>query len=148
MSLLLLQRENGDFDAAVKANRLGLDERAGAAAQSLLFMDISKTVPIAASETHIAYIDMHGKVHADGNNAYTQCDVEQWQGVVSLCASEQNTYGLKYDGTVVAAGSNAFSQCEVSSWTDIISLCACSNAVFGLKDDGTVHFCRPVRGLV
>ena len=142
--LALIAAENGDLQrCCLKQTDWRWTKEQGRAAQSLLFMDISKTVPIAASETHIAYIDINGIVHADGDNTHSQCDVEQWQGVVSLCVSEQNTYGLKYDGTVVAAGSNAFSQCEVGSWTGIVSLCASVNAVFGLKNDGTIVFAGP-----
>lgn len=79
-------------------------------------------------------------MHADGSNSHGQCNVDDWQDVVSLCLSELNTYGLKYDGTVLAAGSNAFSQCDVSSWNNIISLAASDNAVFGLTTNGKVVY--------
>lgn len=138
--IAIASAKSGDFNAVIKANNLNIDDRAIAAAKAFLIIPLEKTIPLAASETHIAYIDLDGKVHADGSNAHTQCDVENWEGVVSLCLSELNTYGLKYDGTVLATGSNAFGQCDVSSWENIVSLAASDNAVFGLTTEGNVVF--------
>ncbi len=144
--LTLIAAERGDFNAVIKANMLSFDERAAAAADMLLIMPKSSTVPIAASETHIAYIDKGGIVHADGSNSHGQCDVSSWHGVVSLCASGLNTFGLRYDGTVIAVGSDAFSQCDVSSWTDIVSVVSTDNAVFGLTSEGSVVFAGGIEG--
>lgn len=44
----------GDFSSAIKASNLNLDDRSRSAAEALLIMPIDKTVPLAASETHIA----------------------------------------------------------------------------------------------
>lgn len=134
------EAQTGDFSAVIKASNLNLDNRARSAAEAFLIMPLEKTIPLAASETHIAYIDRNGEVHANGSNSHGQCNVEDWQGVVSLCLSELNTYGLRYDGIVLAAGSNAFGQCDVSSWNNIVSLAASDNAVFGLTDDGKVVY--------
>lgn len=132
--------QSGDFNAVIKANYLNLDDRATAAAKAFLIMPLEKTIPLAASGTHIAYIDLDGKVHADGSNTHRQCEVENWEGVVSLCLSELNTYGLKYDGTLLATGSNAFGQCDVSSWQNIVTLASSDNAVFGLTAEGKVVY--------
>ena len=138
--------QSGDFSAVIKANNLNVDDRAIAAAKAFLIMPLEKTVPIAASTTHIAYITLDGSVHADGSNSHTQCDVDGWEGVVSLCLSELNTYGLRYDGTVLATGSNTFGQCDVSSWQNIVALAATDNAVFGLTSEGRVLYTGGVNG--
>lgn len=132
--------QTGDFSAVIKASNLNLDDRARSAAEAFLIMPLDKTIPLAASETHIAYIDSNGKIHADGSNSHGQSNVQDWQGVVSLCLSELNTYGLRYDGTVLATGSNAFGQCDASSWNNIVSLATSDNAVFGLTTDGKVVY--------
>jgi hypothetical protein len=57
-----------------------------------------------------------GTVVAVGNNAYGQCDVEDWTDIVAIAAGKSHTVGLKSDGTVVAVGNNEYGQCDVDNW--------------------------------
>ena len=52
----------------------------------------------------IAGLKSDGTVVATGYNEYGQCDVSEWQNVVSISVGAGYTIGLKADGTVVAAG--------------------------------------------
>ncbi len=139
--LIIIGAANGeDYAQVVKANNLSYDERASQVVSEMLCMPACQTKTLDASETHIVYLSTDGKVYADGSNSHGQCNVSDWQGVISLCASELNSYALLCDRTVVATGSNVFGQCEVSDWKDIVSICASDTAVFGLTKDGKVLY--------
>ena len=79
-----------------------------------------------------------GTVVATGNNAYGQCNVSSWKGIVAVACSDNHTVGLRLDGTVVATGNNRFGQCNVSSWQDIVAVACDSSYTVGLRSDGTV----------
>ena len=77
-------------------------------------------------------------VVATGANDYGQCDVSDWNDIVSISIFNMYTVGLKSDGTVVATGANGYGQCDVSDWNDIVYISTGINYTVGLKSDGTV----------
>jgi len=73
-----------------------------------------------------------------GDNAYRQCDVGSWTGIIQVAAGLYHTVGVKTDGTVVAVGDNAYRQCDVGSWTGIVKVAAGTYHTVGVKTDGTL----------
>ena len=79
-----------------------------------------------------------GTVVAVGNNDFGQCNVEEWNDIVTVSSGNSHTVGLKSDGTVVAVGNNDDGQCNVESWRGIVAVSAGGWHTVGLKSDGTV----------
>ena len=80
------------------------------------------------------------EVIAVGNNAYGNCNVDDWEDIIAIDAAYEDGFsvGLKSDGTVIATGTNEYGQCDTSEWTDVIAINASNNRTIGLKKDGTV----------
>ncbi|AGA58083.1 hypothetical protein Theco_1961 [Thermobacillus composti KWC4] len=74
---------------------------------------------LAAGRRHTVGLREDGTVVAAGNNAYGQCNVDEWRDIVAIAAGCAHTVALRADGTVVAAGSNEYGQCDVSGWSGI-----------------------------
>ena len=55
-----------------------------------------------------------GRVAADGDNMFGECDIFSWKDVRKVSCGNWHTAGLLGDGTLVACGSNANGQCDVS----------------------------------
>ena len=66
-----------------------------------------------------------------------QCDVEDWENIVSIDSHDSCTVGIKTDGTIVRAGFERGNQ-GTDTWTDIISASVNDGVTIGLKSDGTV----------
>ncbi|MBR2477149.1 MAG: chromosome condensation regulator [Clostridia bacterium] len=92
-----------------------------------------KTLATGMDHT-VALLD-DGTVVATGRNEYGQCNVSDWEDIISIDAAYSYTVGLKSDGTVVVAG---FIDGDVSGWTDIVEVYAMPQRLIGLKSDGTV----------
>ena len=101
-------------------------------------------IPGPSGETVSAGVDYtvglkaDGTVVAAGSNRYGQCNISNWQNIVSISAGGYHTVGLKADGTVVAVGDNSNGQCNVTGWKDIVAVSAGSSHTVGLRADGTV----------
>lgn len=80
----------------------------------------------------------NGKVIAEGDNEYGECNVDSWRDIVDIALSPVHTVGLKSDGTVVATGCDDDGQCNVFEWRDIVAIGATISTTYGLKSDGTV----------
>ena len=102
---------------------------------------------ISANDYHVIAVRNDRTVIATGDNYYGQCNVQDWQNIISVAAGLQHSVGLKADGTVVATNFVEYSgeaaepytgQCDVEGWSDIVSVCADGNFTIGLKSDGTV----------
>ena len=93
---------------------------------------------VCAGRLHTVAMKTDGTVLAAGDNAYGQCDVDQWTDVVTIAAGKYHTVGVRSDGTVLAAGDNAYGQCEIDDWTDIVAVAAGDGHTVGLRTDGTV----------
>ncbi len=87
---------------------------------------------------HILICKPDGTVVARGSNSVGQCNVEEWDNIVSVKASNVHSLGLKSDGTVVAAGSNNRGQCDVTHWSDVVQICAGSGFSLGVTSEGKV----------
>lgn len=57
-----------------------------------------------------------GRVLAAGDNAFGQCDVAAWEGIVAVAAGSAHTLGLRSDGTVLATGCTDDGRCDVGTW--------------------------------
>ena len=55
-----------------------------------------------------------GRVAADGENRFGECNIFSWSKITQISCGNWHTVGLRKDGTVVACGSNANGQCDVS----------------------------------
>ena len=56
-----------------------------------------------------------GRVAADGENRFGECNIFAWKNISAISCGNWHTVGLRKDGSVVACGSNANGQCDVSS---------------------------------
>lgn len=101
-------------------------------------------IKFSAGSSHMLFLNDDGTVRVNGPNENGQCNVENWENIISICAGSHYSLGLKADGTVVSTRliSNEIAkdkgQSNVSEWTDIISISAGSKHSVGLKSDGTV----------
>jgi len=55
-----------------------------------------------------------GRVAADGENRFGECNIFSWRNIKAVSCGNWHTVGLRNDGSVVACGSNANGQCDVS----------------------------------
>lgn len=75
---------------------------------------------ISAGREHTVVLKADGTVVVAGDNMHGECDVEDWQNIVSISAGGLHSLGLKSDGTVIAVGEDDNGgQCDVSDWQDI-----------------------------
>lgn len=72
------------------------------------------TNAVAAGVRHRVELMPDGRVAADGENRFGECNVLSWENIKEISCGNWHTVGLRRDGTVVACGSNANGQCEVS----------------------------------
>ena len=96
---------------------------------------------LEAGHSHFVAVLEDGHVIAvnDGEveDDFGQCDVSDWEDIISVGAGYGFTVGLKTNGTVVGAGDSNFYQ-EIRSWTGIIDIACGMNYTVGLTMDGTV----------
>ncbi len=67
----------------------------------------------AESACHCVEIMPDGRVAADGDNRWGNCDVFDWKNVCKVSCGDWHTVGLLEDGTAVACGSNVNGQCAL-----------------------------------
>ena len=91
-----------------------------------------------AAEQHTIGLKANGTAIAVGVNTAGQCNVSDWDNIISVGAGTNYSVGLKADGTVIAVGNNYYGQCNVSGWKDIVAISATGEHTVGLKADGTV----------
>ena len=60
-----------------------------------------------------------GTVTAVGDNFAGQCEVEEWNGVVSVAAGESGTVGVTQDGRVLLAGTLPGDYFVAENWTAV-----------------------------
>ena len=75
----------------------------------------SATSRAADGIEHRAEIMPDGRVAADGENRFGECNIFSWRDITQISCGNWHTVGLRKDGTVVACGSNANGQCDVSN---------------------------------
>lgn len=79
------------------------------------FVNATKTA--AEGIIHRVELMPDGRVAADGENRFGECNIFSWTNISEISCGNWHTVGLKNDGTVVSCGSNANGQCDVSSIT-------------------------------
>lgn len=96
---------------------------------------------LEAGYSHFVAVLEDGHVIAvnDGEveDDFGQCDVSDWEDIISVGAGMNFTVGLKSNGTVVGAGNTNFYQ-GIRSWTGIIDIACGKFHTVGLTMDGTV----------
>ena len=75
---------------------------------------MSATANAADGIEHRVEIMPDGRVAADGENKFGECNIFAWANIKQISCGNWHTVGLKKDGTLVACGSNANGQCDVS----------------------------------
>lgn len=81
----------------------------------------------------------NGKVLVAGDNSYKQCNVEDWENIISIDGYGEYTIGLTEYGTVHVAGNLSKTEQEiVSAWEHVIDVASGDLYVVALKNDGTV----------
>ena len=102
---------------------------------------------IATGGNHTIGVKSDGTLVAAGSNKSEygltgeetgQCQISNWNNIVSVAAGGCYTVGLKADGTVIARGYNYAGKCNVSGWRNIVAIAAGEHHTVGLKSDGTV----------
>lgn len=72
--------------------------------------------PLAADGIdHRVEIMPDGRVAADGENRFGECNIFSWTKIKAISCGNWHTVGLKKDGTLVACGSNANGQCDIDN---------------------------------
>ena len=91
-----------------------------------------------------------GTVVATGYVKESQCNVFNWNDIISIAVGGGHVVGLHADGTVIAAECRNYphtkypylcpnnNQCNVDEWSEIISIAAGYSYTVGLRSDGTV----------
>ena len=123
--------------AAIAFGKLG-DFRDARERSFAIWAEIAQRETISAGNTHTVGLKADGTVVAEGDNEYGQCDVGDWQDIVTVSAGQEHTVGLRSDGTVAAAGNQEDGQCDVSDWRDCVAISAGLYHTAGLRTDGTV----------
>ena len=99
---------------------------------------VEETTEKADSSAEVTEVKNNNTVIAAGDNSYEQCNISDWENIISVSAGNYHSIGLKTDGTVIAAGTNGYGQCDVSKWNSIAAVAAGDLVTIGLKTDGTV----------
>lgn len=64
---------------------------------------------------HRVEIMPDGRVAADGENRFGECNIFSWTNIKQISCGNWHTVGLRNDGTILACGSNSNGQCDVSN---------------------------------
>ena len=119
----------------VEVDTSGQEEEIG---EQIVFYNPQNSISYYRSNNHILICKPDGTVVARGQNFSGECNVDDWDHIVSVKAGTGHSLGLREDGTVVAAGSNRDGQCDVSHWSDVVQICAGDGFSLGITGDGKV----------
>ena len=76
---------------------------------------------------------------ATGWNDFGQCDISDWNNIISIAVHGDHTIGIKSDGTAVATGilvGSISEKCDVSNWESIVA----TDGLHGVKADGSLIY--------
>ncbi len=96
---------------------------------------------VVCAENFTAALGYNGKIYAEGDNSFGQCEVAQFSDIVSISCGKNHIVALDIHGNVYAAGANGFGQCNVSQWKDIVAVYCGKNHTVGLDKSGFPHAC-------
>ena len=80
---------------------------------------------VAEGVSHRVEIMPDGRVAADGENRFDECNVFSWKNIVQVSCGNWHTVGLTKDGEIVACGSNENGQCDFSLIEGTITQISC-----------------------
>lgn len=100
----------------------------------------SMSSTIAAGITYSLGIRQNGDIISTKvANTYHQCDVEDWNDIISIDGLDAYSIGLHDDGTVEKAGElDDTDSVDVTDWSDIVKISAGEHYVAGLTIEGRV----------
>ena len=134
---LALKKAGKTAEAAIAFAKIG--DYSDAKEQSLkLWEKCADRKTISAGEYHTVGLHPDGTVVATGSNKFGQCNVGDWNDIISIAAGGGHTVGLRSDGTVVATGEDYYGKCNVSGWKNIVAITVGHDHTVGLRSDGTV----------
>lgn len=93
-------------------------------------------VQFSASERHSVTLLKNGKVRAEGDNDYGQCNVYHMTNVVNICAAARCTYAVTQEGKVIYAGAPVST--EIAAWNNISKVSCGTYHIIGITKDGSV----------
>lgn len=106
---------------------------------------------LAVGDGHLIGLCIGGDVVSVGRNEYGQCEVTDWQDVVSVACCADCTVGLLADGTVRAAGQlyvgadgihkDGRMPCRTETWTHILAVACGEHHVVGMTEGGQLLSC-------
>lgn len=97
-------------------------------------------VSIAAGDA-IYGLTNDGRVFAQGDNKYGECNVSGWRNIVDIAAGPRRIIGLTSAGRAVYAGEDEEEFQVLGTWTDLVAVACGGQFAAGLKADGTVVTC-------
>lgn len=107
---------------------------------NLCLKRINRNNILAAGVRTSVAITSTNEVRAVGNNVAGQCNVENWEDIVSVDTYGCFTIGLRKDGRVSVAGVyDGFDFRGTSAWENIIDVAAGEQFVLGLSENGKVY---------
>lgn len=134
--------ESGDYENALKAFETVADfqnsnEKIEECIAQIRRRNLNNV--LSAGIRNSAAITNDGHVKVIGDNDYNQCEVTDWENIVSIDVYGTLSIGLKNDGTVAVSGRYDENKIvNVAGWNNIIDVAAGQQFVAGLKSDGTV----------
>lgn len=75
---------------------------------------VAATKQAAEGIYHRVEVMPDGRVAADGENRFGECNIFSWNHITAVSCGNWHTVGLRKDGSVFACGSNANGQCDLS----------------------------------
>lgn len=94
---------------------------------------------IAAGIRNSAVITNVNTIKIVGNQEFGQCDVDEWENIISIDVYGTLIIGLHQDGSVEIAGTYDGREINnLEKWYSIVDIAAGEQFVVGLKEDGTV----------
>ena len=99
-----------------------------------------KNIKEIVADFHAVGLKTDGTVVASGYNSYGQCNVNNWNDIISVNCSLFHTVGIKKDRTVVACGDNSDGKCNVADWKDVKKIICDSDYTIGICNNGSVLY--------
>lgn len=94
---------------------------------------------IAAGYEHTVALKSDGTVVVTGKNECGECDVDEWNDIVSVYATEDLTMGIRADGSICAAGMNGsiYNSSLYDNLQNLVAIDIRHNFLVGIKEDGS-----------
>ena len=108
------------------------------AALKKLYLKSLQQSTISVGRNHTIALLEDGTVMTMGSNDHYQCNVDEWNNIISVSVGDTHSAGLRADGKVMHAGAINYGQRNITEWSNIIAISAGRYHTIGLKADGTV----------